>query len=321
MRAPFAALTALLGLLAPGTAAAAPGTGGASPDVPTPRAAGALAFGAPGRPVARLFRVSPGSVVEGRAPAALRLRIDLDGERRVRARVVVWDPRAHRATARLDLGAVRTGAVVRRRWPRGTRLPVGEHLVRLHVTAPGGRTLLRSHDATGKAALTVTPRPAPAPAPAPPAPAPAPPAPAPAPAAGRAFPVAGPHTLGGADAAFGARRTGHAHEGQDVLAAEGTPVVAVMPGVVTSTAFQAGGAGEYVVVHHDDGRATMSAHCVRGSTAVAVGARVAAGTRLCAVGTTGASTGPHLHFELWEGGWRDRGGRPVDPLPFLRSLG
>jgi murein DD-endopeptidase MepM/ murein hydrolase activator NlpD len=84
--------------------------------------------------------------------------------------------------------------------------------------------------------------------------------------------------------------------------------------------FQAKGAGEYVVLHGADGRDYFFAHCLRGSTAVAVGAPVAAGQTLCQVGATGlTSSGTHLHFEIWRVGWRVPGGAPIDPLPELRA--
>ena len=103
------------------------------------------------------------------------------------------------------------------------------------------------------------------------------------------------------------------------MAAAGTPVVAPYAGVIASTSFQAEGAGEYVVLDGADGRDYFFAHCIRGSTAVAERAVVAAGAPLCQVGTTGGSSGPHLHFEIWVVGWRIEGGYPIDPLPELRA--
>ncbi|MGH2941950.1 MAG: M23 family metallopeptidase, partial [Solirubrobacteraceae bacterium] len=132
------------------------------------------------------------------------------------------------------------------------------------------------------------------------------------------FPVTGPFQFGGDDARFGAGRVGHIHEGQDISAAAGTPVVAPYAGTVSRTAFQASGAGEYVVLDGTDGRAYFFAHCLRRSTAVTEGAAVTAGQRLCLVGATGTTSGAtHLHFEIWQGGWRVSGGIPIDPLPEL----
>jgi murein DD-endopeptidase MepM/ murein hydrolase activator NlpD len=112
------------------------------------------------------------------------------------------------------------------------------------------------------------------------------------------FPVRGSYTFGGADARFGAARSGHVHQGQDVLAAEGTPVVSPVSGSVYWVAYQAGGAGYYVVVRGNDGRDYVFDHFEAGSTAVVKGQPVAAGQLLGLVGMTGDATGPHLHFEL-----------------------
>jgi murein DD-endopeptidase MepM/ murein hydrolase activator NlpD len=137
--------------------------------------------------------------------------------------------------------------------------------------------------------------------------------------AGAVFPVQGPHSYGDAANRFGASRAGHVHQGQDVLAAEGTPVVAPLAGTITATGYQAGGAGYYVVERLADGFELMFAHCQAGTPAVGGGQTVAAGQALCRVGQTGDATGPHLHFEMWVGGWQAPGGQPIDPLPYLQA--
>lgn len=109
------------------------------------------------------------------------------------------------------------------------------------------------------------------------------------------------------------------HEGQDVLAAEGTPVVAPLAGTIQTTAFEAGGAGWYAVEVAADGLALMFAHCQAGSLAPVAGAAVIAGSPICRVGQTGDATAPHLHLEIWVGGWWAPGGYPIDPLPYLQA--
>ena len=139
------------------------------------------------------------------------------------------------------------------------------------------------------------------------------------PAGEHAFPVAGAYGLGGRDARFGAPRAGHSHQGHDISAARGTPVVAPYSGVVTWVRYQRGGAGHYVVLHADDELDYVFMHLRRGSILVAAGQRVAAGEQLGEVGNSGRSFGAHLHFEVWVGGWFEKGGEPVDPLPLLQD--
>jgi murein DD-endopeptidase MepM/ murein hydrolase activator NlpD len=132
------------------------------------------------------------------------------------------------------------------------------------------------------------------------------------------FPVQGAYSFGGEGARFGAGRTGHVHQGQDIVAAEGTPVVTPVAGIVHWRAYQAGGAGYYVVIRGDDGRDYAFMHFQAGSTLVEKGQRVAAGQRLASVGNTGDSQGAHLHFEIWPDGWyASPDSHPIDPLPDL----
>jgi murein DD-endopeptidase MepM/ murein hydrolase activator NlpD len=133
------------------------------------------------------------------------------------------------------------------------------------------------------------------------------------------FPVLGPHTFGNAENRFGAARAGHVHEGQDVLASEGLPVVAPLAGTIITTSYQAGGAGWYAAEHTVDGLDFFYAHCQAGSLAVSTGQAVGAGQQICRVGQTGDATGPHLHFEIWVGGWQAPNAHPIDPLPYLEA--
>ncbi len=115
---------------------------------------------------------------------------------------------------------------------------------------------------------------------------------------------------------FGPRRhpvTGRhrQHQGLDLAAPEGTPVHAARAGVVVFSG-QRGDYGNLVVVEHPDGSTTYYGHCR--DLLVSQGDRVNAGQVLATVGSTGLSTGPHLHFEL-----RDAQGRPQDPMPRLAA--
>jgi biotin carboxyl carrier protein len=266
----------------------------------------ALANARPALPVARVFTVSPKVVIAPRLPR-LRVRVDQPGAQTVRARLVFRPRPGAGAIVRVDAGAIATGRRVAVNWPAGSQLPPGSYRVQLIVRGLGDRVLARTARASGMTTVTVR---APAPPPAPPAP-----APAPAPAGPGVFPVAGPHTYGDG---VGAARTGHTHQGQDVLAAEGTPVVAPLAGTVVAVDNQPSAAGWYLVLHTVDGRDMFFAHCQAGSIPVAPGAVVAAGQPICLVGHTGDATGPHLHFEIWVGGWRvNAASHFIDPLPDL----
>jgi murein DD-endopeptidase MepM/ murein hydrolase activator NlpD len=133
---------------------------------------------------------------------------------------------------------------------------------------------------------------------------------------GHVFPIRGPHNYGGSQSGFGAPRGDHSHQGHDVFAKSGTPLVAVFSGKVAWKRYQAGGAGYYVVIHGDDGRDYVYMHML-GPAMVSEGMRVTPGQQIGEVGCTGACSGSHLHFELWTPHWYD-GGKPYDPLPLLK---
>lgn len=91
------------------------------------------------------------------------------------------------------------------------------------------------------------------------------------------------------------------HNGIDIPAAAGTPIVVRASGTVSRVDYQAGGAGNYIVVDHGNGIETKYFH-MQDRSALEAGQRVSEGDILGNVGTTGRSTGPHLHYELWQDG-------------------
>jgi murein DD-endopeptidase MepM/ murein hydrolase activator NlpD len=127
------------------------------------------------------------------------------------------------------------------------------------------------------------------------------------------FPIRGKHDLGQSAANnFGG---GRGHQGQDMFATCGTPLVAVRAGRVQFAAAQSR-AGNYVVLQSADGQSYAYMH-MRDAALVNKGDVVYAGQRVGFVGQTGQATGCHLHFELWTApGWYT-GGHAVDPLPEL----
>ncbi len=86
------------------------------------------------------------------------------------------------------------------------------------------------------------------------------------------------------------------HEGVDMSAPQGTPIYAAKSGKVTRTAYQAGGAGYYVSINHGDGFSSIYMHMTH--YIVSPGQYVNAGQVIGYVGSTGGSTGPHLHFGI-----------------------
>ncbi|WP_229720999.1 M23 family metallopeptidase [Dyella nitratireducens] len=101
------------------------------------------------------------------------------------------------------------------------------------------------------------------------------------------------------------------HRGIDMAAPVGTPVQAVAAGTVI-TARRDRSYGEFVVIDHHNGYRTLYAH--NSKLLVKAGDRVTVGQQIAKVGSTGQSTGPHLHFEI------HRDGKRVDPSPYLAVL-
>jgi hypothetical protein len=264
----------------------------------------------------------PNSATPGRPPR-VTLRIDEARVGTVNATVAVENLSTRKPAIVVHMGWVHTHGLLGVAWPRSARLKAGTYHVSVSAHDRQGHGLKRTAHSSGVATLTVgVPVKAAPPATvvgAPAVPEAGVPTPAQTVADGAVFPVAGAHNFGNAENRYGAARSGHVHEGQDILTAEGTPDVAPLAGTITSTSFQAGGAGYYAVEHTLIGFDFMFAHCKATSLAVSAGQAVAAGQQLCAAGQTGDATAPHLHFEMWVGGWQAPGGHSIDPLAYLEA--
>jgi murein DD-endopeptidase MepM/ murein hydrolase activator NlpD len=130
---------------------------------------------------------------------------------------------------------------------------------------------------------------------------------------GHEFPVRGPHYFGEFAARFGG---GRGHQGQDVFAACGTPLVAARGGVVKFKQYHSA-AGHYIVIDGERTGIDYGYMHLRDAALVDAGERVRTGQLLGYVGQTGRASGCHLHLEMWNApGWYD-GGKPFDPLPHL----
>jgi murein DD-endopeptidase MepM/ murein hydrolase activator NlpD len=286
------ALPLLLALLLPPAALGA-GNGGAAPgSTPAPQShapsGGTTPHSVkiPRGPVVESFSVSPNStfIYGHRAQVHFVVR---GGAARVHLWLVVKS--GNTVARRIDLGNRRTG--VRQRYLmtglEGGPLPEGQFQLRLSA-----RGLRGASKASATSTFSFH---------------------------WHTFPLIGQFTYGvDPDGRFGAARPGHTHQGQDIPAPTGTPVVAPRGGTVKVVDYQAGGAGNYIVIHGEgENLDYVFMHLRTGSTRVKEGDRVSTGQQIGEVGSTGESTGPHLHFEIWKGLWAT-GGTPIDPLPFLR---
>ena len=104
-------------------------------------------------------------------------------------------------------------------------------------------------------------------------------------------------------------KTTKMHAGLDFAAPQGTPIYATADGVVTTAEFSAGGYGNHVIIDHGFNYETLYGHMYR--IRAQAGQRVKRGEVIGWVGSTGKSTGPHLHYEV------HKRGIPVDPIYFF----
>ena len=111
---------------------------------------------------------------------------------------------------------------------------------------------------------------------------------------------------------FGDTYTSASHTGIDYALPLGTPVLAAADGRVTTVGYDAKGYGNYVLITHGDGTQTLYGHLQ--TTTVKVDDYIYAGICVGQSGSTGKSTGPHLHFEYRVSG------KPVNPMEYLLSL-
>ena len=243
-------------------------------------------------PVLGLFGVGPSVLTPGQAPT-VNFRVD-GRAATIRVRLVVTWPGTTHPQRVIDLGRVpmnrqQTHDVAPLADPS---LPEGQMSVRIAGRDSNGRVLRPGAKLSRVTQVQVR---------------------------GHVFPLRGVFTYGSDGARFGAGRDGHTHQGQDLAAAEGTPVVAPRSGTVKYVEYQAKGAGWYVILDGDAEDLDYGfMHLQEGSIPVQKGEHVDQGQRLGSVGNTGRSFGAHLHFEIWQGAWYD-GGKAIDPLPYLKQ--
>jgi murein DD-endopeptidase MepM/ murein hydrolase activator NlpD len=298
------ASAALLACASPAVAA----NGGVDPDQPASpgEQSGGAGYGAPlvtlpGKPRLSAQKLSSRTIKEG-SRASVVVRINRSKGTSAQVRIAI--ARKGGKTINYSPGRVTTN---RSRLIRLPKLAAGNYRVTVSIFGASAQEIIRG----GVMRLTVKSKSVAKPKPKVPA--------TPSPTSG-VFPVRGTYSFGGDGARFGAGRPGHTHEGQDLVGNSGLPIVAPLAGEVRFVDYQAAGAGRYVVMRANNGWDMFFAHCQYSSAAVKAGDKVKAGDRLCLLGSTGASSGPHLHFEIWPNGWRDSPGtKPIDPLPQLKK--
>jgi murein DD-endopeptidase MepM/ murein hydrolase activator NlpD len=253
---------------------------------PAPKATGS------GQPLLTTFAVASSRVyLYGRA-ARVSFQVN-DRSATVGVRLAVVSATTGETIRTIELGAQTTGVPHTYRFTgrEGGALPAGRYRIRVKATDAAGHPLARRAHTSAVDEIAVYPY---------------------------RFPLKGSFTYGDEGSRFGAKRDGHTHQGQDVPAAEGTQVRAPRGGLVKTIAYQANGAGNYIVIDGaGERRDYVFMHLQTGSIRVRQGQHVATGRWIANVGNTGASFGAHLHFEIWKGTWYG-GGEPIDPYPMLR---
>ncbi|MBU3812315.1 MAG: peptidoglycan DD-metalloendopeptidase family protein, partial [Candidatus Niameybacter stercoravium] len=104
-------------------------------------------------------------------------------------------------------------------------------------------------------------------------------------------------------------RWGSFHRGLDIAAPAGTPIYAAAAGTVTYSGYNNGGFGKLIIIDHNNGYQTYYAHC--SSLYAQVGQKVSKGQNIAGVGSTGNSTGNHVHFEIRSNG------TPINPYNYV----
>lgn len=123
------------------------------------------------------------------------------------------------------------------------------------------------------------------------------------------WPVPSVHTI---SSSYGYREGGEFHTGIDIADGDcyGATIVASKGGTVEWAGYDDSGYGNYVIIDHGDGYKTLYGHC--SSVYVSQGQQVSQGQSICAIGSTGQSTGNHLHFEVRTGDQRSDRQNPLD---------